>query len=74
MSSGAGPDVEIPAETPLLSRQHARLTINYDHLLLEDLGSSNGTFVADQPVTEATRLFPNRGERTPSPGLVRTCK
>ena len=80
---GRSPEVEIPAETPLLSRQHARLTINYDHLLLEDLGSSNGTFVADQPVTEATRLFPNqsirlgpdivlevRRERTPSePGV-----
>ena len=55
---GRSPEVEIFAETPLLSRQHARLTINYDHLLIEDLGSSNGTFVADQPITEATRAFP----------------
>lgn len=55
--------VELHAETPLLSRQHARLTINYDHLLLEDLGSSNGTFVNDQPVVEATRLFPNQSIR-----------
>src|SRR5436190_21122640 len=27
--------VDIHAETPLISRQHARLTINYDHVLLE---------------------------------------
>ncbi len=55
--------VEIFADTPLLSRQHARLTINYDHLLLEDLGSANGTFVADAPITDATRLFPNQSIR-----------
>jgi tetratricopeptide (TPR) repeat protein len=60
---GRSPEVEIPVETPLLSRQHARLTINYDHLLLEDLGSSNGTFVAEQAITEATRLFPNQSIR-----------
>lgn len=61
---GRSPDVEISADTPLLSRQHARLTINYDHLLLEDLGSSNGTFVVGQAVTEATRLFPNQTIRS----------
>jgi pSer/pThr/pTyr-binding forkhead associated (FHA) protein/tetratricopeptide (TPR) repeat protein len=60
---GRSPEVEIPVETPLLSRQHARLTINYDHLLLEDLGSSNGTFVADTPISESTRLFPNQSIR-----------
>ena len=57
---GREPGVDLYANTPLLSRQHARLTINYDHLLLEDLGSSNGTFVNGQPVTEPTRLFPNQ--------------
>ena len=60
---GREPGVDLHANTPLLSRQHARLTINYDNLLLEDLGSSNGTFVNDQPVTEATRLFPNQPVR-----------
>ena len=60
---GRNPDVEIHADTPLISRRHAQLTINYDHLLLEDLGSSNGTFVAEQSITEATRLFPNQGIR-----------
>ena len=54
---------DLRADTPLLSRRHARLTINYDHLLLEDLGSSNGTFVNGQSVTAATRLFPNQSIR-----------
>ena len=60
---GRASESDIHAETPLLSRQHARLTINYDHLLIEDLGSANGTFVNEQPVTEATRLFPNQPVR-----------
>ena len=55
--------VDLRADTPLLSRKHARLTINYDHCLLEDLGSSNGTFVNNRPVAEPTRLFPNQSIR-----------
>ena len=57
---GRARESDIHAETPLLSRRHARLTINYDHLLIEDLGSSNGTFVNEQRITEAARLFPNQ--------------
>src|SRR3954447_9857664 len=60
---GRNPDVEIFADTPLISRRHAKLMINYDQVLLEDLGSSNGTFVADKPVTASTRLFPNQAIR-----------
>jgi pSer/pThr/pTyr-binding forkhead associated (FHA) protein len=60
---GRNPDVEIFADTPLISRRHARLTINYDYLVLEDLGSSNGTYINDTPVAEATRLYPNQAIR-----------
>ena len=60
---GRQPGVDLHADTPLLSREHARLTINYDHLLLEDLASSNGTFINDRPVAEPTRLFPNQSVR-----------
>jgi hypothetical protein len=60
---GRNPDVEIHADTPLISRRHAQLTINYDHLLIEDLGSSNGTFVNEQRIAECTRLFPNQAVR-----------
>ncbi len=79
---GRSDDADIFADTPLISRHHARLTINYDQVLIEDLGSSNGTFVADQPIADVTRLYPNqavrlgdvqielRRERTPSdPGV-----
>ena len=54
----AGCDVQVEVE--LVSRRHAQLTVNFDHVLIEDLGSSNGTFVNGQPVTEPTRLWPNQ--------------
>ncbi len=43
-----------------ISRRHAKLTVNFDHALIEDLGSSNGTYVADRKIAENTRLFPNQ--------------
>ena len=43
-----------------VSRRHAKLTVNFDHVLIEDLGSSNGTYVADRKIAENTRLFPNQ--------------
>ncbi len=60
---GRSPEVEIWADTPAISRRHARLTINYDNLLIEDLGSSNGTFVAERRIADATRIFPNQDIR-----------
>ena len=43
-----------------VSRKHAKLIINFDNAFIEDLGSSNGTFVAERKITESTRLFPNQ--------------
>ncbi|MEO6786480.1 MAG: FHA domain-containing protein, partial [Chthoniobacteraceae bacterium] len=51
----AGCSLVVPVDG--VSRRHAKLTINFDHALIEDLGSSNGTYVADRKVTENTRLF-----------------
>jgi serine/threonine protein kinase/Leucine-rich repeat (LRR) protein len=57
---GRSMDCELRFEVDLVSRKHAMLTINFDHVLVEDLGSSNGTFVNGQPVKEATRIWPNQ--------------
>ena len=54
----AGCCLVVPGEG--VSRRHAKLTINFDHALIEDLGSSNGTYVADRKIAAATRLFPNQ--------------
>lgn len=51
---------EVLVEVESVSRRHAQLTVNSDHVLIEDLGSSNGTFVNGQPVSEPTRLWPNQ--------------
>ena len=57
---GRNPDCHIRVDAELVSRQHARLILNYDHALIEDLGSAKGTFVNDAPVTERTRLWPSQ--------------
>src|ERR1700733_6020704 len=51
---------EVHLEVELVSRRHAQLTVNFDHVLIEDLGSSNGPFVNGERVTEPTRLWPNQ--------------
>ena len=48
---GREPECELPLDINMVSRRHARLTVNHDHALIEDLGSSNGTFVGGKPVT-----------------------
>src|SRR5439155_1429317 len=47
---GRNPDCHIPVEADLVSRRHAKLTLNFDNAFIEDLGSSNGTQVNGQPV------------------------
>jgi serine/threonine protein kinase len=46
-----------------VSRKHAKLIINYENAFIEDLGSSNGTFVAERKISAKTRLFPNQAVR-----------
>ncbi len=62
---GRGGDVDFLMDTPLASRHHARLTVNYDEWLVEDLGSANGTFINGQSVApnEMTRVFPTQSLR-----------
>ncbi len=57
---GRNPECELRVPGELVSRQHARLTINYHDAGIEDLGSSNGTFVAGRKIDAYTNLFPNQ--------------
>jgi serine/threonine protein kinase len=54
----AGCGLVVPVDG--VSRKHAKLTINFDNAFIEDLGSSNGTFVGERRITGAARLFPNQ--------------
>ena len=55
------PDVDLDTDDPeaKVSRRHARITLSNGQYFLEDLGSTNGTFI-------------NRGKRLP-PDSVRHC-
>jgi predicted Zn finger-like uncharacterized protein len=55
-------DADINVDDPEVSRQHAALEISNDRITLVDLGSTNGTFMGDEPVTEVP--IENQGEFT----------
>ena len=45
---------DIPIFDPTISRRHAELQVSASGLRLKDLGSSNGTFINGERVTEGT--------------------
>jgi len=55
---GRSEEADVPLVHPGISRQHARLAIQENGLVLEDLQSRNGTFVKDASVTGAVGLPP----------------
>jgi serine/threonine protein kinase len=61
---GRAADCDLPLEADLVSRRHAQLTIAANgNVTIEDLGSSNGTFLDDQPVTAPTPVKPGQSIR-----------
>lgn len=56
---GRAAGAQFVVEAPLVSRLHCRLTCSADgSLAVEDLGSTNGTFVDTQRVAGSVRLRP----------------
>jgi DNA-binding winged helix-turn-helix (wHTH) protein len=53
---GRDPSLELCVDSASVSRRHARLRIGGGEVLLEDLGSKNGTFVNGQRVAGAVPL------------------
>ena len=53
---GRDPDLELFLDSPGISRRHARIRIAGDEATVEDLGSKNGTFVANRRLDSLTRL------------------
>jgi hypothetical protein len=53
---GRDPASECPINDPTVSTRHARLSYHHNQWWLEDLGSTNGTLLNGQPVTEAVVL------------------
>jgi len=50
---GRAPDCHFVITHPTVSSHHAELILSADGILLRDCGSTNGTFLNDQPVTDA---------------------
>jgi DNA-binding winged helix-turn-helix (wHTH) protein len=46
----------IRIDSPTVSRRHARISIHGGEAVIDDLGSKNGTFVGDKPVSSVMRL------------------
>src|SRR3954453_3409838 len=53
---GSGADCDLVVARPTVSGRHCRLTETSDGYLLEDLGSSNGTYVNGVRIASATRI------------------
>jgi pSer/pThr/pTyr-binding forkhead associated (FHA) protein len=43
-------------EAPTVSRRHARILVEHDRAVIEDLGSKNGTFVRGKRISAPTLL------------------
>jgi pSer/pThr/pTyr-binding forkhead associated (FHA) protein len=68
---GRGPRADFVLDATLVSRAHCRLLVVNNELLVENLGSTNGTLVNDLPVERSTlkvgdRLRAGRVELTVS--------
>ncbi len=53
---GSSVDCDLVVPQPTVSGRHCRLTEEADGYLLEDLGSSNGTYINNQRIASATRV------------------
>src|SRR5437016_8530826 len=51
-------DVEIHLEDPFASSRHARISRQGHVLVIEDLGSTNGTYLNDEPLNGPKPLHP----------------
>ncbi len=53
---GRGPDAQIRLDDDYVSTQHARIATTGDTWYVEDLGSTNGTYIGTHRITQPTTL------------------
>ncbi len=68
---GKNAECDVVVDSPLASGRHCQLTQTPEGLTLEDLGSTNGTYVEGNRITAATRITPAQeitlGQTVPMP-------
>ena len=64
---GRGTENDVVLQTPLASREHCRVFTSAGRLMIEDLGSENGTYLLEERVVGARELFP--GAKVSVPGF-----
>lgn len=64
-TSTVNPDVDVSgfADSDVVSRRHAAIFVDPSGYAVEDLGSSNGTYVNDEPCSQGDRTPINPGDR-----------
>jgi hypothetical protein len=55
---GRGASAEIRLDDPFASSRHCRISLQGDVLVVEDLGSTNGTYLNDEPLSGPQPLHP----------------
>ena len=58
VEAGREPGLPLVVDDDQVSRRHARITATAGSVVVEDLGSSNGTYVNDQPINMPRELTP----------------
>ena len=53
---GRGSDAQIRLDDDYVSTRHARIAASGDHWFVEDLGSTNGTYIGSQRLSQPTTL------------------
>ena len=53
---GRGPDAAIRLDDDYVSTRHARIGASGETFYVEDLGSTNGTYIGSQRITQATAI------------------
>jgi hypothetical protein len=67
---GRGDDCALRTDDPLVSRQHARITVEQERVLIEDLSSSNGVAVNGAKIGQITELSSGDSIRIGDQGLT----
>jgi WD40 repeat protein/serine/threonine protein kinase len=57
---GCHAEAEIKIDAEGVAERHAQLTVNYNELFIEDLGSDSGIFIGGKRITESMRLWPSQ--------------